>query len=523
MTEMEPNLPPELKSALTDLYFTPPPDPAFTLRLEVQLRQRQAKWTAPANLERTPLHIQERNPFTNRQPSRLVVVVIAATLALLLLSGFAYAVGWLHGFIPGIGFVKDVRSVLPTPVVVERTMLPSSTPQPANTPSSLPDQATPTIAPVEAASSQPTVEPRQEKKGLMLTVQQVVAEASRLVIVYKIDGYPADFFGPEHAQKLNAFVLAHPDDPIQEQVRLPDGSFLDHVNGGGCDGGGDLSASWLTCQSIYAPLPGGVSQFTLAIHRLQNALPGELPEDWAIPIQLAPVLASQAATGVEELNLSSQKINGITLRLLKVNRSSAQTAFQLGVEWEGQNQMLDHIDPITLQDDQGRSYPLTIGPEGDHWSPDHPNQITFASMVTDLAGSGRPLTFRANFVWMTESDEATLHFDPGKNAKIGQDWPMDQVVHVGGFDLHFTRARLKNDADGSPQLEFDIQTPSPTDILSMPMFADGSLSSASELDPARGMWVSGVSLPAVPTRPIDLRISLIQYQVNGPWEITWQP
>lgn len=528
MNEMNQNLPPELRSALDGFYTGPQPNPAFAERLEAQLRQRQIELmaTAPAaaSSKQIPgsLFPTNRSSFMHLLRTRPIMAVITAILALLLLTGIAYAVGRLSGFIPGIGFVNNVQSVLETPVVITREMLITPTSMlsgKANTP-----QVTPTLTVEPAmaieASLSPTSLPVQEKKGITITVEQVVAEADRLVIAYKIAGLPTNFFGPERVPTLQAFSEAHPDEPMQQQVRLPDGTLLNHVNGGNCTGGGDLATSWLSCQSIYAPLPEGVNQFTLQIHRLQNALPDELPEDWSFPIRLTSVVSSQAANGVEELNLASQPVNGITLLLLKVDRTSVQTAFQLGLEWEGQNRMPDHID-LNLQDDQGRTYPLTSGQEGDYWSPDYPNRITFASKIADLVDNKRPLTFRLNSVLMTASDQVTLHFDPGTDAKLGQEWPMDQTIQAGGFSLHFIHARLIKDQDGSPTLEFEVQAPS--DILVIPLFADGSLSSSSEFDQVRGVWVSGVSFPALPTRPLDLTISRIQYQVNGPWEITWQP
>ena len=70
--------------------------------------------------------------------TRPILALIAAILALLLLSGIAYAVARFAGFIPGIGFVNNVQSVLPTPVVVQREipLTPTSvvqTPQTAQT------------------------------------------------------------------------------------------------------------------------------------------------------------------------------------------------------------------------------------------------------------------------------------------------------------------------------------------------------------------------------------------------------
>ncbi len=531
MSEMNQNLPPTLRSALDEFYTSQQPNSAFAERLETQLHKRQIELMTATPAEasfkrkRGSPQLPHRSSFMHMLRTRPILALIAAVLALLLLTGIAYAVGRLSGFIPGIGFVNNVQSILEIPVVATREIMvtpPSVSSGKANKTQTIPNQ---TAAPTQMTEPPlgSTALPVVEKKGITVTVEQVVAESGRLVIVYKITGLPINYFGPERVPTLQAFVEAHPDDPMQEQVQLPNGTLLEHARGGGgnCQGGGDLASSWLSCQSIYSPLPEGVNQLTLQIHRLQNALPDELPEDWIFPIRLTSVGSSQAASGAGEPNLSSQKINGIILKLLKVDRSSTQTAFQLGMEWEGQNQMLRNIDPITLQDDQGHAYPLTSGQEGDHWSPDHPNQIAFASNLANLTGSSGQLTFRLNWLVMTATNQAALRFDPGKDAKIGQTWPMDQTIQAGGFDLHFTQARLVKDQDGSLALEFDIQAPK--DIEGIMLRGPDAHPNGGGYDEARGLWVSHLSLTELPTQPLDLSISQLDYRVNGPWEITWQP
>ena len=195
------------------------------------------------------------------------------------------AVRGLFGYVPNVGFVEQPQAVLQATVAVERPRPSTATPQASLSATDLP-------AAVEAPGL-----PSQEQSGVTVAVTEAVAEADRLVLVIKITGLPNDLFSPEHAQALGAYVDEHPDEPVQEQIRLPDGTLLDHNFGGGgnCGGGGDTVTSWLTCKSVYAPLPQGVSEFTLEIHRLINALPGELPEDWRLTVRLEPVAQDRSA------------------------------------------------------------------------------------------------------------------------------------------------------------------------------------------------------------------------------------
>lgn len=541
MSEMNQNLPPALRSAMDTFYTTPPPDPAFAEGLEAQLRQQQIELirmppvTASSNQKLGASHLTHRSSFMHALHTRPILAVIAAILALLLLTGIAYAVGRLAGFIPGVGFVQDVHSILETPVVVQREIIVTPTPNPiakgitgTNTPA-----VTQTSIPAGINKAQPnssaTALSVEEKKGIIITVEQAVAEADRLVIAYKITGLPPNIFGPDRAEKLSAEQNA--EDPFMVNVRIPDGTLLKlTTSGGNCGGGGDLVSSWLSCQLIRSPLPKGVNQFSLEIHRLPNALPGELPEDWVIPVNLTSVSSSGAATSLQELNLRSQPVKGITLRLIKVDQSPQQTAFQLAMEWEGSNRMVSHTAPVTLQDAQGRYYILTGGPDSGRYSIDNPNFATLSSLVTTPVDGSSPLTLQLDWIAMSATTRgdgpgmsaAILKFDPGKTAKVGQEWPIDQTFHAGDLDLHFTTARLKTAVDGSLTLEFDVQAPSGVMMVNL-MPKENPSSSGSGYDKARGVMISRVTLPALPTQPVELYVSEIVYKVNGPWEITWQP
>ena len=334
----------------------------------------------------------------------------------------------------------------------------------------------------------------EEKKGITITVEQVVAEAGRLVISYKITGMPPNIFGPERAEKLSA--EQNTEDPFMVNVRIPDGTLLKLSQRRDLPGRGDLVSSWLSCRLVRSPLPEGVNQLTLEIHRLPNALPGELPEDWVIPIHLAPVSSSQSATGLQQPNLSSQSVNGITLRLIKVDQSPAQTAFQLAMEWQGANRIVSHTAPITLQDAQDHYYILYSGPDGGSSSIDHPNYTTLPSLVTVPVDGSSPLTFRVDWVIMSASTRgadnsaAILKFDPGKAARVGQEWSLDQTFQAGEFDLQFTKARLKAAQDGGFTLEFDIQAPPAITMVNLFPKNATSTTTESGYDPARGVLVS---------------------------------
>jgi len=208
MREIEPNLPPDLNTTLDEYYTASQPDSAFAEHLEAQLRKQHAgliERPPTASFQRSRI----RSSFMHALRTRPILALLAALLALLFLTGIAYAVGRLTGFIPGIGFVDDVQSILETPIVVSRTReatAPAASPIEAGTP--MPRIASETIFEGTEITSgnldtaAPSGPISQERQGITLTIEQVVSEADRLVIAYQITGLPADIFGPERAEKF---------------------------------------------------------------------------------------------------------------------------------------------------------------------------------------------------------------------------------------------------------------------------------------------------------------------------------
>lgn len=506
MSEMKPKLPSEMNDLLDTFYSGQQPAPLFREGLEGQLRKQHA--TLLAHQASPPTLPRNRRSLMQSLRSRPILAVIVAILGLLLLTGVAYAVGRLFGFIPGFGFVEDVQSVLESPIAVNRPLEGSAAP--------------PAVSEGSPASS-------QEREGITLTVEQVISEAERLVVVYQITGLPADIFALERAETLAA--EQNEEDPYMARIRLADGTVLKLTAGGHCGGGSDGATSSLSCHLVRSPLPEDVNQFTLEIQRLPNALPGELPEDWVIPIQLTPVTSANSVSSIQEPNLHSQQVNGITMRLDKAVQTPSETAFQLALVWEGSNRFIHHTAPFTLQDAEGRYYILTGtgGSDGGPISPGNSNASILSSLVTSPVDGSSPLTFRLEWVVLSISGASAdasgapiLRVDAGQTARLGQEWRIDQTIQAGGFDLHFTQARLKPGQDGTVVLEIDAQ-PQPG-ITSLNLFpAEGSSSYEAGYDKTRNVLVSRITLPDLPTKPMDLYISEILYKVDGPWEITWQP
>ncbi len=255
------------------------------------------------------------------------------------------------------------------------------------------------------------------------------------------------------------------------------------------------------------------------IPRLPDTLPGELPEDWHIPIQL-PLTAMPES--IRELGLRSAAIAGLTLQLLNTSQTPAQAEFQLGLEWEGQDRLVHHTAPITLQDDRGRYYVLTSGSQPGRYSADNPNFSTLSSLATtSLEGNG-PLTIQLDWIIMSAFGNTSLQFQPEEDAQAGQEWELDEAVSVNDMELHFTRARLRKNADGSLTYEFEVKALQDVTSVNLSVNAQ-SFSTESGYDAGNEVLVSRVSMADLPDAALEFGISEVLYKVEGPWQITWQP
>jgi hypothetical protein len=105
-------LPPKLENILQAYFNAPEPDSDFASRLESDLRHHQIEMLfIKRNENRSGFLLQIRNSFIKQFRSRPLIAILAAILALVVLTGVAYAVGKLSGFIPGFGFTSDVGTV----------------------------------------------------------------------------------------------------------------------------------------------------------------------------------------------------------------------------------------------------------------------------------------------------------------------------------------------------------------------------------------------------------------------------
>jgi hypothetical protein len=126
-----------------------------------------------------------------------------------------------------------------------------------------------------------------ERQGITLFVERGAADSQRTVLVYRVEGLSIAAANSQGEAVPTGGVAA---------LLLPDGSLLAFTGGEG-SGWGTGYRTRLT----FPALPGGVTDATLLISRLESMPAGVAPEDWRIPLHFQPAPADLKVMPVYEL------------------------------------------------------------------------------------------------------------------------------------------------------------------------------------------------------------------------------
>ena len=184
--------------------------------------------------------------------TRPLLMIIIIILALLILTGVAYAVGMATGYIPGVGFVNPSA---PIRVLAE---------------------------PVS-----------QTQAGITVTIEQVIVDSERTVIIYKTEGLTIQAANSKGEGGGNPFGSV-------QLLRLSDGSTLQETSETGYGGTAEplinnmhTEGGWpnYVARLVYPPVSLQVNELTLIIPVLQNMPVGAAPENWSLTFHLKPAPA----------------------------------------------------------------------------------------------------------------------------------------------------------------------------------------------------------------------------------------
>lgn len=452
MDEMNLSLPPELESSLDEFYAVPEPDPAFALRLDQSLQRRFGELSSP---KRAP-----RKTFMQSLRARPPLALLIVLLAIALLSGMAYAISRLTGFIPGFGFTSGAGDVY----VLEE----------------------PASASVD---------------GVTLRVEKAVDDGSRFWVELA------------HSGEFDS----HQDFYIAAYILLPDGQKVQSLTGRETG----LSAGQTQMAFEFPPLPAGTETLSLQFEFITRD--GDTLRSVDIPLVLRPIRPGELipAPPTQATSLQSETRDGLALVLEHVAADSDKTILQVALRFDAPDAGLAGDWNVMLTDEGGTVYPLVdLSPsssDGVHKL--YQTQAFYGEETLTLSLVMFPYGEAVHVYAGVPAGVASFTFDPGPDPRAGQSWPLDERLQIGGFNLHVVNAQLVT----GTELLFEFEPVEDLNGV-MLYTSDPLLRGASGGAPTQnGNLTAGMTFESMPAHPFEVGVNRIYYTAHGPWQIRWHP
>ena len=461
---------------LNAIFTRPDPDPAFLDGLERQLKaqlaaqDRQPAWRLP---------FWGRQGLNNPRLFRPAIVAVGILVGLAILVAaigpqqVLAAVRGIIGYIPGIGFVDNVK----TAQEIGNTV-------------------------------------RVERDGVTVIIQQALSDANSTRINLLADGFRT----PNLAN-----MATEPNDPY---LQLANGDVLPLISGT------SSTNTTITAQYAFAPLPTGVDRAMLVLPGLPGLAPGQAPENWQIPLKFGPIRAAEISNQPVVGPWKSETQRGMTLVLDWVAQTADGTVLQVHFDEANPRAQTasDWWDHLTLTDESGRSYPLTEEQTADSVTTD------IHLLKTGPLPGNVKLTLRLDSLDLVtgfprDVSAPGFSFDPGLNAHVYQVWKLNETVSFGDLSLRLTGATLSVEnepvtvpagrdvshyglrfsfaaQEGLSQVQLRCDTPSPCGgVMS---FSNG-----------QAIFTNILGLAEIPKQPMVIRVEDVWTTAKGPWEVHW--
>jgi len=450
----------------------------------------------------------ESKNFMQTVRTRPALAFVLVLLALALLSGVAYAIGKVTGYIPGVGIVDQSvpLRVLAEPVIVERD-------------------------------------------GLTVTISAVVADSEHAFVAYTVDG----ILVPEKARPTCGVIPS---------LQLPGGSTLDVI---GLDNGGPQGARVGSIMKLeqsvtYSSIPADVDTVTFTIPCV--LLEGTGPENWQIPLQLSAA-PKDYATPVVEIGATFVASNPTFILMPSPAFDEVFTPEPYDPSFPATPTSVPHGSGLYLEKvielpdsyilvgnfaDAG-DLPGGLEISGDpnydlpHIEDAFGNPVAF-KVREDLqpeAGSGGrwarywafeipkpvrgPLTITLDQINIGVSNTAEFNFNAGSNPQIGQRWELHLPIHLGTYEYVMDSVEMVEggylfkyhsgvDVPEGSSLLFNIVGTSPENNASRVNAQSTSVE-----------YSESITFSVVPPTG-SLTVELTLYEtvpLKGPWTLTWTP
>jgi hypothetical protein len=410
--------------------------------------------------------------------TRPILMMAIAILAILFLSGVAYALGRSLGYIPGIGIV---------------------------------DQSLPIRILAEPVTGQ--------KQGISVSVSKVLADTTRTFLTYRVEGVPLG----ENGTPVCAMIPG---------ISLADGTNLEDRTGSGGTGalrtGDTLSYE---DQKIFSQIPEGTNDVTFVLSCL---LPDESAlEKFELPLHLVPAPAGYATPAIE-VAVTAQGVEtktGLHLeKVLELDHSYILIGkFTDGGDLNGPLSMSTSSDSEYMphiEDANGDPVPFKVREDA---RPDPDWDVAYYWAYEIPKPVATPLTITVDSVKTWKRNTAQFQFDAGDHPQIGQAWDLNETVRLGpsefvvesvaflgnGYAFHLSSETLPDGV--TPNLDILDRSSNPYPFDNLESSVDNSQSKAV-------ITITMTTKNPPPTGTLTASWSLDEFIPQpGPWSLVWAP
>ena len=394
--------------------------------------------------------------------ARPVLAIVVTVLALLLLTGVAYAIGRSLGYIPGVGLVEQgtpIR-VLETPVSVTRD-------------------------------------------GITLTITSAVLTTDQTVIEFTVENVPWS-------------ALSH-DETVAGcsgtgELHLPNGAILRIVSGSG---------SPEKTRFVYAPIPAEISEAVFVLPCVIDTLPGRAPENWEMSLHFIPAPPDMTIVPVVDISPTIISESPETVAPVQITQ-----ALHIGDEYVIVGIVPERDNGVTLPngwveltgvqviDANGKEVyaqvPTVDGLHGFDWG------VQFKAGTVQF-----PVTFAFDWVRIAPipDSRAEFEFDAGENPQPGQEWTFHQPIQIGERTIALETVQASPDG-------YKFKFTCDPDVTGLSLDISGYTAVGAGGGGAYGLGQFSVSqsYPELPKGKLHVVISRLMV-ANAPqtWTMQWSP
>lgn len=374
----------------------------------------------------------------------------------------------------------------------------------------------------------------QERDGVTITVEQVVADADRTTVVYTVEG-----LGLQHRPDGEAGVNCAASPLLRSAA---DGKEL-FLNGGQGNGW----PSGYRAQLVFPPLAKQEKAVTLLIPCLENTSPGTAPEDWEIHLALQPAPEGFQALPVIEVGpttaatqgpdpaadlpagrATSAEAHGVHFQVERLVELEDGYLIQGSLDWQNTEFGLAGFSAYELQVRDAAGHAVLVEPADDapgelKGDPYAQKRQTWRVRTASRQYSS-PLTLTLPSVTIDQAVDLSFELDLGANPQPRQTWELDQVLEVEGREVTVKAVSLVSSPDGRAGtygLDFSLYA-DPDQLLSVSLWDPDNHSarivSSGGFD-GRGMIRQSFTYDTLPTGLHRIQITQAAYPLHGPWTV----